>query len=168
MAKAARQGERDAGAVFSQALLQLGDVARPVGDPLLDRRLGRDEPLTQALGRDSLPLGDVAAAFLCDPPLLLRELRQGIGSLPGQRVLELLGAHGKLVCHDLVERGLAPLGLAFEQPLVGANLLQNDRARRHREHGDDRCDDGDDDGGSHPVIVGALPRERRRSTSKPG
>ena len=157
----------DAFHVFREALLQLADVARPVGEPLLDRRLGRDELLAQSLGGVPLALGDIPATLLRDPPFLFCELRQGVCAQPGERVLELLRPLGELLRDDLVEGGSAALDLALEQPLVRSNLLQHERARDQRKHGNDRRDDGDGGGNSHAVIVGAPPQGRRRSVSKP-
>ena len=119
----------DALHVVREALLQLPDVARPVGEPLLDRGLGRDELLAEPLGGVALALGDVAAPFLCDPPLLLRELRQGVGAEPGERVLELLRPLRELLRDDLVEGALAALDLAFEQR-AGARESSAGRACR--------------------------------------
>ena len=156
----------DAFHVVCEALLELADVARPVGEPLLDRSLGRDELLAEPFGGHPFALRDVAAPLLRDPPLLFRELRQRVGAQPGERVLELLRPLGELLGDDLVEGRSAALDLAFEHPLVRSNLLQHERARDQREHGDDRRDDGDDGGDGHTVIVGAPPRGRRRSMSK--
>ena len=157
----------DALHVVREALLELADVAGPVGEPLLDRSLRRDELLAQPFGGHPFALGDVAAPLLRDPPLLFRELRQRVGAQPGERVLELLRPLGELLRDDLVERRSAALDLAFEHPLVRSNLLQYERARNQGEHGDDRRDDGDDGGDGHTVIVGVPPRGRRRSMSQP-
>ena len=94
------------------------------------------ELLAEPRGRVALALRDVAAPLLCDPPLLLGELRERVGAQPRERVLELGRALRDLLRHDLVERGSAALDLALEQALVRSHLAQHEHARDEREHGE--------------------------------
>ena len=130
----------DALHVVGEALLQLADVARPVGEPLLDRQPERETSFS--LSRSVASRSRSATSRRRSSAIRRSSSAscgQRVGAQPGEGVLELLGPLGELLRDDLVEGGLAALDLAFEQPLVRANLLQHDRARDQREHGNDRA-----------------------------
>ncbi len=62
------------------------------------------ERVAELRGRVALALGDVAAALLGDPPLLVGEQRERLGARERERPLELLGALLGLLRDDRVER----------------------------------------------------------------
>ena len=76
--------------LLRQALLEPLDIALPVDEPLLDRRLRLHELRRRGARSRRARARDVAAAFLGDPALLVRELRDRVGARPRERVLELL------------------------------------------------------------------------------
>ena len=97
-----------------QALLQARDLRAPVGEALLDGPLGLGERGAELRGRVPLALGDVAAAFLDDAPLLLGEGRGGLRPGERERLLELVRAALGLGGDDRVEPRLAALDLVVE------------------------------------------------------
>ena len=66
--------------LVGEPFLQLRDVGIPVAEALLDRLLHGDELLAEPRARVALALGDVAAALLGDPPLLVGQQRHRVGA----------------------------------------------------------------------------------------
>ena len=94
-------------------------------------------------GRIALPLGDVPAALVGDPPLLLGEHRQRVRAREGEVLLELGGPNLRLLREHRVEAGLAALDLLVER----AHRAPHPHVGGDRDRGGDAGDDGGGDGG---------------------
>src|SRR5581483_3021361 len=151
--------------LVGETFLEPLDVACPGGEALLDRLLRRDQLRAQLFGPRALALGDVATALGRDAALFFCELRERVGALAGEHLLELLRTLRDLGRDDRVELAAPALDLALDQPFAAADAPQRAVARGERHQCDDGGDDRDDCGCfAHGVIVGGPPppRPRRR------
>src|SRR5262249_37073080 len=135
-----------------QALPQPGDLGAPIGEARLDRALGFGERRGEVRARVALTLGHVAAALLDDPPLLLLQRGDRLGTGEGERLRELLGTELGLLGDDRVEAGLAALDLVVERLPRGPGALERHERGDRGTAGDGGGEDRDDEGGGHDPL----------------
>src|SRR5579862_1598594 len=120
----------DAVEVATQPLLQLLDVARPGGQPVLHRLLRGDQLLSEACRRGALSLGDVSATLLGDTALLCHEHGKRLGAETGECPLELFRALVDLERDDCVELRLSTRDLVVENARTRTHTRERERRSR--------------------------------------